>query len=79
MSFSSRRNFLQSSAVGVATLITNPSHGYTTDIRKITPPNFNDAYLGQRILCYRPMRHGPPNLSVVKEGNKVIAHNYGHD
>ena len=78
MSHSSRRYFLQSSAVGVATLIANPSHGNTTEIRKITPPNFNDAYLGQRILCYRPMRHGSPNLSVVKEGNKIIAHNYGH-
>lgn len=48
------------------------------EIRKITPPNLNEAYLGQRILCYRPMRHGSPNLSVQKLGSKVVAHNYGH-
>jgi len=24
------------------------------------------------------MRHGSPNLSLVKEGNKIIAHNYGY-
>lgn len=48
------------------------------EVRKITPPNLNDAYLGQRILCYRPMRHGSPNLSVEQLGSKVVAHNYGH-
>lgn len=48
------------------------------DVRKLTPPNLNEAYLGQQILCYRPMRHGSPNLSVQVLGSKVVAHNYGH-
>lgn len=48
------------------------------ETRRISPPNIGEAYLGERILCYRPMKHGSPNLSVVQEGGKVIAHNYGH-
>lgn len=75
----SRRHFLKTSAVGVAAVASNQSQAANpVDVRKITPPNLDDAYLGQKILCYRPMRHGSPNLSVVQVGNKVVAHNYGH-
>lgn len=48
------------------------------EIRRITPPNIGDANLGEKILCYRPMKHGAPNLSLAQEGEKIIAHNYGH-
>jgi D-amino-acid oxidase len=50
----------------------------TIEIRKITPPAFKASNLGEKILCYRPMKHGIPNLSIGQQGNKVIAHNYGH-
>ncbi len=32
------------------------------DVRKITPPKLESTHLGQKILCYRPMRHGSPNM-----------------
>jgi len=48
------------------------------EIRKIVPPAFEPVNLGERILCYRPMKHGMPNLSIEQIDNQVIAHNYGH-
>jgi len=48
------------------------------EIRKIAPPAFAPAHLGEKILCYRPMKHGMPNLSIEQRKDKVIAHNYGH-
>jgi hypothetical protein len=48
------------------------------EIRKIIPPAFEAVNLGEWILCYRPMKHGMPNLSVGQLGNQVVAHNYGH-
>lgn len=48
------------------------------ETRKIVPPAFEPVNLGERILCYRPMKHGMPNLSIEQINNKVIAHNYGH-
>ncbi|MCC8398342.1 MAG: FAD-binding oxidoreductase [Rickettsia endosymbiont of Labidopullus appendiculatus] len=48
------------------------------EIRKIVPLKLETDNLGQRIICYRPTRHGIPNMSVTKSGDKVIAHNYGH-
>ncbi|MCC8371268.1 MAG: FAD-binding oxidoreductase [Rickettsia endosymbiont of Pseudomimeciton antennatum] len=48
------------------------------EVRNITPPNLEEAHLGEKILCYRPMRHGAPNMSVERQGNKIIANNYGH-
>ncbi len=48
------------------------------EIRKITPPNLHADHLGDKITCYRPMRHGSPNMSVEQIGDKVVAHNYGH-
>lgn len=65
-------------AFGHAAKLPDDSTQTVGEIRKITPPNLNKAYLGQRILCYRPMRHGSPNLSVQKLGAKIVAHNYGH-
>jgi hypothetical protein len=56
-----------------------PSESATSaEIRRINPPNLESAHLGERILCYRPMRHGSPNLSVKQAGNQTIAHDYGH-
>lgn len=78
MSHSSRRNFLKTSAIGVATIASHETLAASPEVRKITPPNLDEAYLGQKILCYRPMRHGSPNLSVVNVNGKVVAHNYGH-
>ena len=48
------------------------------EVRSITPPRLDTAYLGERVLCYRPMRRGAPNLSVGEVGNKLVACNYGH-
>jgi glycine/D-amino acid oxidase-like deaminating enzyme len=48
------------------------------EIRKIIPPAFEHSHLGEKILCYRPMKHGMPNLSIEQMDSKVIAHNYGH-
>jgi hypothetical protein len=47
-------------------------------VRKLTPPRLDTAYLGEEILCYRPMRRGAPNMSVETVGSQIIAHNYGH-
>jgi len=78
MKKTSRRHFLKTSAVGVAAIVSNTPLASSVEVRKIIPPNLDDAYLGPKILCYRPMRHGSPNLSVAQVDNKVIAHNYGH-
>lgn len=78
MTQSSRRNFLKNSVAGMTVFASPLTLAQSVEIRKITPPNFNDAYLGEKILCYRPMRHGSPNLSVVQQESKIIAHNYGH-
>ena len=48
------------------------------EIRKIVPPVFEPVNLGERILCYRPMKHGMPHFGIEQIGSKVIAHNYGH-
>jgi len=48
------------------------------ETRKIIPPALEEVHLGEKILCYRPMKHGIPNLSIEEINSKVIAHNYGH-
>jgi D-amino-acid oxidase len=48
------------------------------EVRKINPPKLDTAHLGEKILCHRPMRRGSPKMEVELQGNKVIAHNYGH-
>jgi hypothetical protein len=50
----------------------------TTEVRKITPPRLDTAYLGEKVLCYRPLRKGVPNMTIETIGNKLVAHNYGH-
>ncbi|MEN9727620.1 MAG: D-amino acid dehydrogenase [Pseudomonadota bacterium] len=48
------------------------------EIRKLVPPRLDTAYLGERMLCYRPMRKGVPNMTLEPVGDKLVAHNYGH-
>ena len=48
------------------------------ETRKLIPPALEKVHLGEKILCYRPMKHGMPNLSIEQKNSKVIAHNYGH-
>ena len=54
------------------------SSNATAEVRSITPPRLDSAYLGERIFCYRPMRRGAPNLSVGEVNGKLVACNYGH-
>ena len=46
--------------------------------REINPPKLSTANLGKHILCYRPMRHGSPAMSVESIDDKIIVNNYGH-
>lgn len=79
MAILSRRNFLKTSAVSaIASAGDQSIASNMVEVRKIIPPNLDDAYLGPRILCYRPMRNGSPNMTVEQIGKKVVAHNYGH-
>jgi hypothetical protein len=48
------------------------------EIRQLIPPAFGPGHLGEKILCYRPMKHGMPKLSIEQINNQVVAHNYGH-
>lgn len=48
------------------------------EVRKVYPPKLGNAYLGKKILCHRPMRHGAPEMTIVQRGDKIIANNYGH-
>ena len=50
------------------------------EIRAIVPPNLDEAHLGAKILCHRPMRYGMPCFDVVfdETGKKIIANHYGH-
>lgn len=77
-----RRDFLQTSALLPATFGLSSSIGQAgvakAEVRSVVPPRLADAYLGERILCHRPMRRGAPNLSVQQDGSRIIAHNYGH-
>ena len=56
----------------------SPATSAARVVRKMNPPKLDSAYLGKRVHCYRPMRHGSPNLSVEVQGKQLIAHNYGH-
>lgn len=47
-------------------------------VRKITPPRLDTAYLGEHVLCYRPMRKGAPRMNLETLGSQLVAHNYGH-
>ncbi len=56
----------------------SPAVSAAREVRQMTPPRLDDAYLGKQVHCYRPMRRGTPNLSVEVQGDQLIAHNYGH-
>ena len=76
-----RRKFIYSIAASSAALYLsgcdkNPNT--PLEVRKIVPPRLDTAYLGQEILCYRPLRKGSPNMSIQIIGEQIIGHNYGH-
>jgi len=76
-----RRKFIYSIAASSAALYltgceSNPNT--PLEVRNIVPPRLDTAYLGQEILCYRPLRKGSPNMSIQIIGDQVIGHNYGH-
>ena len=76
-----RRKFIYSIAASSAALYLsgcekNPNT--PLEVRNIVPPRLDTAYLGQEILCYRPLRKGSPNMSIQIIGDQVIGHNYGH-
>lgn len=48
------------------------------EVRRITPPKLSTGYLGQKVLCHRPMRMGSPKVSVEQRYGKIIVNNYGH-
>jgi hypothetical protein len=80
----SRRDFIATLAftsgafaLAACNLNNNEKNG-DREVRKITPPRLDTAYLGERIYCYRPMRKGSPNMTIEMVGDKLIAHNYGH-
>lgn len=76
-----RRKFIYSIAASSAALYLagcekNPNT--PLEVRNIVPPKLETAYLGQEILCYRPLRKGSPNMSIQIIGDQIIGHNYGH-
>ncbi len=76
-----RRKFIYSVAAGSTALcltgfVKHPERAL--EVRRVTPPKLDDAYLGRRILCHRPLRHGSPKMSIEFVGDKLIGHNYGH-
>jgi hypothetical protein len=76
-----RRDFIYSIAAGSAALYLTgcaTASGTPVEVRKLTPPKLDGAYLGQRILCYRPLRKGSPNMSIEFLGEQLVGHNYGH-
>ncbi len=48
------------------------------EVRKIIPPKLGTNSLGPKVICYRPMRRGSPNISVEQKYGKIIVNNYGH-
>ncbi len=80
-----RRDFISSLALttGAIALVGcnfNKQNGLAgePEVRRITPPRLDTAYLGERIHCYRPMRRGTPNMSLETIADQLIVHNYGH-
>lgn len=51
---------------------------FATETRHITPPKLQNANIGKKVVCYRPMRHPIPNFSLEKNNGKTLIHNYGH-
>jgi hypothetical protein len=76
-----RRKFIYSIAASSAALYIsgcNSNQKTSLEVRKIVPPKLDSAYLGQEILCHRPLRKGAPNMSIEVIGDQLIGHNYGH-
>lgn len=48
------------------------------DTHYLQRPRLQTQHLGERLLCYRPIRNGMPNISITTDGDKTIVHNYGH-
>lgn len=52
------------------------------EIINISPPKLDEAYLGPKILCQRPMRIGAPRMEIevvrMARRDQIIAHDYGH-
>jgi len=76
-----RRNFLYTiAASSVAFYLSGcikPTNA-PLEVRNIIPPRLDTAYLGEKVLCYRPMRRGVPNMTIETLGSQLVAHNYGH-
>jgi len=64
--------------VSLAFLIISYASAKESEIRYISPPKLEEAHLGKRILCHRPMRHGSPAMEVTHKNGKYIISNYGH-
>ena len=76
-----RRRLLQVTGLTIGGLFSGlipRGQAASREIRSIKPPNLSEANLGQKILCYRPMRRGGPRMSVDSTGRQIVAHNYGH-
>lgn len=79
MNFNQKSAILRLPLLLLATTIVGCAKMSTTkEIRHINPPQLSTEHMGRRILCHRPMRRGTPNMTVEKQGEQVIAHNYGH-
>jgi len=76
------RNFLKIICTYFSVFLVLVNVGFATpqpfEVRKINPPRLSEKYLGKHILCHRPMRKESPMMYVEKNGDKIIAHNYGH-
>ncbi len=48
------------------------------ETRYMKPPKLNEINLGEKIICYRPVRKAGPKIAVENIDNKVVIHNYGH-
>jgi D-amino-acid oxidase len=63
----------------ILTLIITPTFSLASpEIRYITPPKLEYENMGKQITCYRPLRHGSPEMSIEKKSSQIIVHNYGH-
>ncbi len=76
-----RRNFLYTVAASSVAFYLSGFIKPTSaplEVRNIIPPRLDTAYLGEKVLCFRPMRRGVPNMTIETVGSQLIAHNYGH-
>lgn len=72
------KNIKSICSIGILTIVIPFATLANVEIRNITPPKIETAYIGQKITCHRPMRQGSPEMSVEQQDKKVIANNYGH-